>query len=309
MAGHDVFISYSRDDRPAARHFAECLEEEGFSVWWDAALHAGESFDQVIERELKAAMAAIVLWSPRSVASRWVRAEATLADRHGKLIPVIIESCERPIIFELTHTNDFSDWLGDKTDSRWKMLVQDLRRLMGVEKRPAMVPSAANNGERPWRQAASPAILPAREPSSAEPLRHDSDWHWKAAQSDDSQATQFSLGPACLDVFHCLEIDGPDRLEQRFVVSPQGLKIGRSAPADIVLSDRQVSRTHCKVELDGDGLRITDLSSTNGTFIDGQRIDRPAVLAVGATLRVGEVSLRHQVRSARNVKERKFAMR
>ena len=39
----DVFLSYSRDDQPVARQFAEGLELEGFSVWWDQTLVAGEA--------------------------------------------------------------------------------------------------------------------------------------------------------------------------------------------------------------------------------------------------------------------------
>ena len=65
LSGRDIFISYSREDRPAARHFAKCFADEGFVVWWDATLQAGETFDEVIERELKAARAVVVLWSPR----------------------------------------------------------------------------------------------------------------------------------------------------------------------------------------------------------------------------------------------------
>ena len=96
MSESDIFISYSREDRAAARHFSECFAREGFSVWWDAALRSGETFDEVIERELRGAKAVVVLWSPRSVTSRWVRAEATLADRRNKLVPAIIEACDRP---------------------------------------------------------------------------------------------------------------------------------------------------------------------------------------------------------------------
>jgi TIR domain len=34
----DLFISYSREDQEIARRFAEGLEREGFSVWWEQAL-------------------------------------------------------------------------------------------------------------------------------------------------------------------------------------------------------------------------------------------------------------------------------
>jgi hypothetical protein len=145
VSGPDIFISYSREERPAARHFADCFAREGFAVWWDAALRSGETFDEVIERELRAAKAVVVLWSPRSVASRWVRAEATLADRANKLVPVIIESCSLPIIFELTQAADMSTWTGDTEDHRWKDLISDLRRLIGPThgEAPTAAPKAA----------------------------------------------------------------------------------------------------------------------------------------------------------------------
>src|SRR5262249_31782913 len=100
----DVFISYSRDDAASARRMAEAFEAQGLSVWWDVALRAGEAFDEAIEKALKEAKAVVVLWSKTSVVSRWVRAEATLADRNRTLVPVMIEPCERPIMFELTQT-------------------------------------------------------------------------------------------------------------------------------------------------------------------------------------------------------------
>src|SRR5436190_14215249 len=93
----DIFISYSREDQAVARRYADALEAQGFSVWWDADLRSGEAFDEAIEAALRTAKAVVVLWSPTSVVSRWVRAEATLADRNKTLVPVVIQPCERPI--------------------------------------------------------------------------------------------------------------------------------------------------------------------------------------------------------------------
>jgi adenylate cyclase len=90
---------------------------------------------------LRAAKAVVVLWSPRSVASRWVRAEATLADRNKTLAPVIIEACERPIMFELTQTADLSHWQGELDDPAWLSLVAEVRRFVGVRDTP--LPAAA----------------------------------------------------------------------------------------------------------------------------------------------------------------------
>ena len=140
----DVFLSYCREDQPVARRFAEGLERDGFSVWWDQSLSAGESFDKVTEKALKDARAVVVLWSKRSVESRWVRSEATLADRYGTLVPVTIEECDRPIMFELTHTADLANWSGDAADPRWRSFVAGLRRSVGAttQTTPVIVPPA-----------------------------------------------------------------------------------------------------------------------------------------------------------------------
>jgi TolB-like protein len=129
----DIFLSYSRDDQTIARRFAEGLESEGFSVWWDQALHPGEAFDQVTEKALEEARAVVVLWSKISVESRWVRAEATQAHAIGKLVPVMIAACKRPIMFELTQTVDLTDWDGDRQNPAWRRLVAGIRRMSGTQ--------------------------------------------------------------------------------------------------------------------------------------------------------------------------------
>lgn len=136
----DIFLSYSHEDQATAERFAKALEEQGLSVWWDAALRSGEAFDQLIEEALETAKAVVVLWSKTSVVSRWVRAEATIADRNHTLVPVTIEPCKRPIMFELTQTADLSHWTGDMSDKAWLTLLADLRRVMEL---PAASPSPA----------------------------------------------------------------------------------------------------------------------------------------------------------------------
>jgi Tol biopolymer transport system component len=151
----DVFLSYSRTDLAVARCFAEGLQREGFSVWWDQSLNAGETFDQATERALKEARVVVVLWSKRSAQSRWVRSEATLADRYGTLVPAMIEPCERPIMFELTHTADLTGWNGDSGDARWRSFVVGLRHSVDKDVMPAAAPIVADARQgrgkrRPW---------------------------------------------------------------------------------------------------------------------------------------------------------------
>lgn len=154
----DVFISYAHDDCATARRFADALEAERLSVWWDDALRSGDPFDKVIEQALREARAVVVLWSKASVDSRWVRAEATLADRNGTLAPVMIEACQRPIIFELTHTVDLSGWTGDTRGAEWRAFIADVKRLVEAG-RPE--PSSSTVSASPSSPEPGPAEPPA----------------------------------------------------------------------------------------------------------------------------------------------------
>ena len=126
----DIFLSYNREDQTVARRFAEAFTAAGFDVWWDTTLRAGEAYDEVTEKALRDAKAVVVLWSKRSVVSRWVRAEATLAERNKTLVPVTIEPCERPIMFELTQTADLAHWQGELADKAWLAFLSDVKRFM-----------------------------------------------------------------------------------------------------------------------------------------------------------------------------------
>jgi pSer/pThr/pTyr-binding forkhead associated (FHA) protein len=75
--------------------------------------------------------------------------------------------------------------------------------------------------------------------------------------------------------------------------------IGRAKGADLIIDAALVSRVHCRLEAGKDGVAVTDLSSTNGTFVNGKRIER-ATLANGDTLRVGRVELTLERSGGRN---------
>ncbi|HLP77545.1 MAG TPA: FHA domain-containing protein [Candidatus Paceibacterota bacterium] len=81
--------------------------------------------------------------------------------------------------------------------------------------------------------------------------------------------------------------------------------IGRSPDSDFPLTHPTISTIHCELVLNESGVVIRDLESTNGTFLEGQRI-REATLAPGNTLRLGDVELLVETTDA-NVFIPKFA--
>jgi hypothetical protein len=292
----DVFISYARADRPIAQVFAEALIEEGFNVWWDASLHSGETFDEVIEQRLRDAKAVVVLWSPRSVASRWVRAEATLADRRNTLIPAIIEPCDRPIVFELTHTAELCHWRGDRSDIYWRIFINDVSQL--IRTREGQAEGGAQRPQEPTPASASieglarvPLLEPHRQPLRPRSGGSNGEERLPGKGRNHDKPSDLSA-PSKV---HCLEIEEFELPGELIVMDSGNVKIGRCPPADIVLSHKSISREHCIISVVNDELLVTDLQSTNGTYIDEVRISGPEVLPVGSVVRLGQVSLQHAI--------------
>ena len=110
----DIFISYKREEQATARKLANALESEGWTVWWDPKLRAGEHFDDVIEKALNEAKCVIVMWSNLSVNSEYIKAEATEALEQKKLVPVKIENVSLPFRFKRVQTPSLLDWDGSR---------------------------------------------------------------------------------------------------------------------------------------------------------------------------------------------------
>lgn len=80
--------------------------------------------------------------------------------------------------------------------------------------------------------------------------------------------------------------------DKRWVVNAALTTIGREPDRDITLPDPSVSRLHAQIVRQRDGYFITDVRSSNGTFINGQQLTAPALLSSGDVLRIGEFVLR-----------------
>jgi serine phosphatase RsbU (regulator of sigma subunit) len=87
-------------------------------------------------------------------------------------------------------------------------------------------------------------------------------------------------------------------------VGAEAVTIGRTPPCEIVLRDVELSRSHCRVLLQRDGVLVTDLDSTNGTFVDGRRVEGAAALRDGGYLQIGRHLLKYERRARQEIEQR-----
>jgi hypothetical protein len=74
---------------------------------------------------------------------------------------------------------------------------------------------------------------------------------------------------------------------KRLVVGPGGVTLGRSRQCDVVLEDANVSREHAEIRPRGGSWILQDLGSTNGSCLNGRRIEGPEVIRPGDEIELG----------------------
>jgi|APFre7841882724_1041349.scaffolds.fasta_scaffold00236_17 serine phosphatase RsbU (regulator of sigma subunit) len=114
-------------------------------------------------------------------------------------------------------------------------------------------------------------------------------------------STGVIIAPAAPDAAdYLLIVDGEDH--GRFIaLDEQERAIGRVEPCDIVVPDKEISRRHCTVRMLRGALTVTDLGSTNGTYLDGNRITGTVAVPLGALVQIGRTVLKYERRSRKEV--------
>ena len=100
MIGY-VFMSYSRKDEDIMRHIAKFLRTQGLKVWVDneKLIPGTPIWEDEVEKAIMGAAAILVILSPESKTSAWVRRETSLADQHHKRVfPVLVSGDENSSI-------------------------------------------------------------------------------------------------------------------------------------------------------------------------------------------------------------------
>ncbi|HEY3887144.1 MAG TPA: TIR domain-containing protein [Caulobacteraceae bacterium] len=127
----DIFISYARSTAKQAQAIAQALRSQGYGVWLDDAIPAHRAYADVIEEELKAAAAVVVLWSAEAARSQWVQSEADHAREAGKLVQLNLDGAPLPMPFDRIQCIDLAGWAGDVDVPGWRRVVGSIATLAG----------------------------------------------------------------------------------------------------------------------------------------------------------------------------------
>ena len=82
---------------------------------------------------------------------------------------------------------------------------------------------------------------------------------------------------------------------KRLVVGPAGATLGRSRQCDVMVDDPNVSRTHAEIRPRGGSWVLTDLGSTNGSRLNGRRVEGPEVLKPGDEIELGTSQIKFEL--------------
>ena len=152
-----VFLSYAREDAPAAKQLAECIGRAGHDVWWDRHIQGGSRFSSEIDRALKDAEAVVVLWTAASVDSAWVQDEAAEGRDTERLVPVSLAGCRPPLGFRQFHTVDLAGWNGTGEPAQLDDLLDAIGKTAGKE---TTAKSAAQTSAEQAPRGPSVCVLP-----------------------------------------------------------------------------------------------------------------------------------------------------
>lgn len=163
---HDVFISYSSQDRPFAQQIARALEQQGLDVWLDRDdIRAGIKWSSAIQQGLDQSSVMVVIITPDSMASKNVEDEwQYFLDKRKPIVPILHRPTDN-IHFQLMRIQ-YVDFVNNTFEDAAKHLLYELRQHTTAKasvpsqtaSRPASQPAATVTASNPQRSLNLPVI-------------------------------------------------------------------------------------------------------------------------------------------------------
>jgi predicted component of type VI protein secretion system len=157
------------------------------------------------------------------------------------------------------------------------------RTVRAPEDEPVAAPQPADQPPAPQSPASAPAPVPA-EPADAEAGR-------TMVYGSSGRIAEPLEEQARMRQATALIILG----DKRIIVGSAGATLGRSRQCDVVVDDPNVSRTHAELRPRGGSWVLTDLGSTNGSSVNGRRIDAPTVVRPGDEIELGTATMKFEL--------------
>jgi hypothetical protein len=150
VPGKDIFLSYASDDRPRILQLVRALEAAGWTVFWDRKIPTSKRWPEVVEAEITTCRSVVVVWTEKSVASRWVQKEAREGERRNVLFPIRIDDVEPPFEFRDLQAAELVGWDGSTSALAFQEFVKDLKTLLSEPPVPRPLPQPITGSRRAW---------------------------------------------------------------------------------------------------------------------------------------------------------------
>ena len=253
-----IFVSYCHKDKDFTYSLIENLSTNGYRVWYDNGIHPGDNWLETIGGHLNNSKICIAVISEEAAKSHNCLSEINFAlEQRITLVPVIISKFEktpglRLLINHTQYINAYDFRLDQQTDTN--AFYQKL--LLSSD-----------------FQACREAKL-GNQPIKLLPMQRK-----KKPQQNSGAVNQIVIIEETKRRDKAILID----LETGIVCPiSEHTSVGRETYNDLCIPDKTISASHAELDLQKDGtVKVTDLESTNGTYLNGERLDPMVQTTVG----------------------------
>ena len=253
-----IFVSYCHKDKDFTYSLIENLSTNGYRVWYDNGIHPGDNWLETIGGHLNNSKICIAVISEEAAKSHNCLSEINFAlEQRITLVPVIISKFEktpglRLLINHTQYINAYDFRLDQQTDTN--AFYQKL--LLSSD-----------------FQACREAKL-GNQPIKLLPMQRK-----KKSQQNSGAANQIVIIEETKRLDRVILIDLATG-----IVCPisKHTSVGRESYNDLCIPDKTISASHAELDLQKDGtVKVTDLESTNGTYLNGERLNPMVQTTVG----------------------------